>query len=192
MNVYDFDKTIYDGDSTAHFYLYCLKTQPKTWKWLPYQGFWAIPFAFGILEKTAFKQKFYRFFTAIDDMDAQVENFWQKHKKNLKGWYLATKKADDVIISASPAFLLKPILDQLEVAHLIASKVDKKSGKYDGLNCYGAEKVTRFYERYPHGVIHDFYSDSLSDSPLAEISQKAFLVKGNQLSPWPLKNKINS
>ena len=25
MNVYDFDKTIYDGDSTADFYLFSLK-----------------------------------------------------------------------------------------------------------------------------------------------------------------------
>lgn len=25
MNVYDFDKTIYDGDSTIDFYLYCVK-----------------------------------------------------------------------------------------------------------------------------------------------------------------------
>ena len=25
MNAYDFDKTIYDGDSTADFYIFCLK-----------------------------------------------------------------------------------------------------------------------------------------------------------------------
>lgn len=28
MNVYDFDKTIYAGDSTIDFYLFCLKRQP--------------------------------------------------------------------------------------------------------------------------------------------------------------------
>lgn len=29
MNVYDFDKTIYYGDSTADFYLFCLKRHKK-------------------------------------------------------------------------------------------------------------------------------------------------------------------
>ena len=29
MNVYDFDKTIYDGDSTADFYLYALGKHKK-------------------------------------------------------------------------------------------------------------------------------------------------------------------
>ena len=30
MNVYDFDKTIYDGDSTAAFIKYCIKRYKKT------------------------------------------------------------------------------------------------------------------------------------------------------------------
>ena len=29
MNVYDFDKTIYDGDSTADFYLFSLRRHKK-------------------------------------------------------------------------------------------------------------------------------------------------------------------
>ena len=29
MNVYDFDKTIYRGDSTMDFWRYCLKRYPK-------------------------------------------------------------------------------------------------------------------------------------------------------------------
>lgn len=29
MNVYDFDKTIYDGDSTIDFYFYCSKNIQK-------------------------------------------------------------------------------------------------------------------------------------------------------------------
>lgn len=29
MNIYDFDETIYDSDSTKDFYFYCLKKYPK-------------------------------------------------------------------------------------------------------------------------------------------------------------------
>ena len=187
MNVYDFDKTIYHGDSTAHFFIYCLKTQPSVWKWLPYQGICAIQFALKLMEKTAFKQRFYRFLTSVKDIDKTVENFWEIHKKNIKPFYFKTQKPDDVIISASPYFLLEPIINQLGISVLMASNVDKNTGKYTGINCHGKEKVRRFYEMYPNGVINQFYSDSLSDSPLAEIAQEAFLVKGFDILQWPKK-----
>ena len=32
MNVFDFDKTIYDGDCTVDFYMYCLKKYPVIYK----------------------------------------------------------------------------------------------------------------------------------------------------------------
>ena len=70
------------------------------------------------------------------------------------------------------------------VAPLIASKVDCKSGKYSGINCHGKEKVRRFYEIFENGKIEEFYSDSYSDTPLAEISEKAFIVKKNDISEW--------
>ena len=69
----------------------------------------------------------------------------------------------------------------------MASNVDKFTGKYDGVNCHGKEKVRRFYEVFPDGVIDCFYSDSLSDSPLAEISKQAVMVKNHELLPWPKK-----
>ena len=79
--------------------------------------------------------------------------------------------------------MLEGICQKLGVQKMMASKVDKKTGKYDGENCHGEEKVRRFYETYPDGVIDNFYSDSVSDSPLARISKQAFVIdkKGNVL-----------
>ena len=94
-----------------------------------------------------------------------------------------------MIISASPEFLLAPICRKLGIKHLIASKVDSKSGKYSGINCHGKEKVRRFCEKFKDGEVDEFYSDSLSDTPLAEISKKAFLVNGNKITEWKPKNK---
>ena len=97
------------------------------------------------------------------------------------------KKSDDVIISASPEFLLEPIIKKLDISTLIASRVDKHTGLYDGINCHGKEKVRRFYEVFPDGKIDEFYSDSYSDTPLAEIADKAYIVKGEELSEWIFK-----
>ena len=56
MNVFDFDKTIYDGDSTVDFFKYCLKKYPNTKKHLFHIAINGIKFGLKILEKTKFKE----------------------------------------------------------------------------------------------------------------------------------------
>ena len=92
-----------------------------------------------------------------------------------------------MIISASPEFTIQRFCHQLGIQQVIASVVDPQTGKYTGLNCHGAEKVRRFKERMTSGTVEEFYSDSLSDAPLAGLAEKAYLVKGNNRLPWPEK-----
>ena len=108
--------------------------------------------------------------------------FLGKNNNKIKEFYLKQKKDDDIIISASPEFLLKPICDELGV-NLIASNFDKKTGKLIGNNCYGDEKVCRLKEL---GIeqCDEFYSDSKSDEPMMKIAKKAFLVKKNVINNW--------
>ena len=138
--------------------------------------------------KTDFKQVMYRFLRYCDT-ERDVSDFWQKNESKIKAFYLKQQQPDDVIISASPVFLLTPICQKKGIRHLIASKVNPKTGVYSGINCHGDEKVRRFYEKFPNGVIDEFYSDSYSDTPLAELSKKAFLVDGESVSPWIFKKK---
>ena len=123
-------------------------------------------------------------FKYIDNIEELVELFTWRHVKNIKGWYLQQQKEDDVVISASPEFLIQSFCRKLNIQSIMASKVDIHTGKYDGLNCHGEEKVRRFYERYPNGIIDEFYSDSRSDTPLAKISKRAYLVNGDEREPW--------
>lgn len=183
MNVYDFDKTIYDGDSTADFIFFSIKRHPLILLNLPKTAAAFLMYAARFRTKTQFKEKMYGMFKYIPDIDSEVELFWETHKNGIKKWYLDQKRSDDLIISASPEFLLAPICDGLGV-RMMASRVNKKSGSYTGENCYGKEKVRRLYETVENPVIDEFYSDSLSDTPLAELAKKAFLVKGNDLSEW--------
>lgn len=184
MNVYDFDKTIYDGDSTVDFYFYSIKRQPNLLKFLPYQAWAFLKYLFGFITKTQFKEKFFKVFSGIENIDVYINDFWSKNKHKIKKWYKATHLNDDVVISASPEFLLEPICKELNIKKLIASKVDKKTGNYSGENCYGEEKPKRFYEVYPNEKINVFYSDSLSDTPLKEISKSAFIVQKENLIEW--------
>jgi len=183
LNVYDFDETIYKGDSTRDFYFYCLKKHKSILKFLPRQGFAFLKYMFGIIPKTKFKEQFYVFLTGIKDIDNEVKLFWETHLCNIKKWYYEQRRDDDLIISASPEFLLAPVSEKLGFA-LMASRVDKYTGKTDGENCYGEEKVRRFYEKHHGEKIENFYSDSLSDSPLAEISDKGIIVIGDDFVLW--------
>ncbi len=184
MNVFDFDETIYDGDSTRDFYFFCLKKYPRIALYWPFQLWHFLRFAAGFLRKTAFKERFYRFFRAVPDMEKAVTEFWDSHFCKIKKWYFAEKQPDDVIVSASPAFLLEIPLKKLGLNAPIASRVDMKTGKYTGENCYGEEKPPRFFEVHPEGKIESFFSDSLSDTPLSRLAEKSYIVKGETLIPW--------
>ena len=181
MNVYDFDKTIYPLDSTAQFYLWCLRRWPGAWLTLPCTG-WAF-FCLGLKlkPKTACKQIFYRFLRHVP-ADAP-ERFWQEHIGDVCPWYLAQRRPDDLVISASPEFLLAPAAARLGFA-LIASPVEQATGRYQGENCHGQEKVRRFREKYGDAPVEGFWSDSRSDAPMAALAAQAWLVTRDGMVPW--------
>lgn len=110
---------------------------------------------------------------------------WNVARYSRVGMLPARRDAqDDLIVSASPDFLLRPICEELGVS-LIATPMNPYTGKIHGLNCHDEEKVRRFRLEVPEGHIENFYSDSLSDSPLAKLADRAWLVKKGKLSPWP-------
>ena len=183
MNVYDFDKTIYDGDSTLDFYIFSIKKNLLLLRYFPKQFSGIILYYLKVINKERYKEFFFSFLNGIKNIDDEIKKFWEKNEKKIKNWYLNQKNEKDVVISASPEWLLKPITDKLEI-NLIATKVDKRIGKFNSLNCYGNEKVKRFKEKFPNGEIENFYSDHYSDTPMFLISKNAWIVKGEKIEKW--------
>ncbi len=183
MNVYDFDKTIYLRDSSVDFYVYNLKKDWTILRFFPRQAVAMIRYKLKQIPKTQMKQVFYTYMKTIPNMDERVKGFWEDYRHYINAYYLDQKKTNDVIISASPTFLLQPLIDEWG-CNLIASTVDPKTG-HTGENCWGPEKVRRFSKRYDLNQIDEFYSDSLSDAPLAHHAKKAYLVTGTKIETWP-------
>ena len=187
MNAYDFDKTIFYPDSSACFFRYCLKKHPwPVMRVLPVSVGLFVRYRKKQLGARELKQQLFSFLGELNDAEELVASFWEENFSRIGAWYLKQKREDDVIISASPAFLLEPVCKRLGV-ELIATEMDIRSGQINGANCHDVEKPRRFYERHPGARPEAFYSDSLSDSPMAEISEEAYLVKKHRLSPWPGK-----
>jgi len=181
LYLYDFDGTIYDGDSSADFFKFCYKKG-----YIPLSHILKLPIKFlqyktKYITITYFKEFLFSFFKNIDNVEELVLEFWELHKKNIKEFYLNKDRRHDIIISASPEFLLKPICDELKVKALIASDVNPKTGKFNKPNCRGVEKVKRLGIKYPNARIIEMYSDSFHDWPLLELAEKSYMVKKNEI-----------
>ena len=183
MNVYDFDNTILRGDSSARFFAWCLLRTPRMWLDLPAQALNGLLFLIGLKPKQDFKERMFAYLQWID-LERALPAFWQENLPRIKDWYRAAHRADDVVISASPEFLIRPACDSLNIAHALGSPVDPHTGRFHGPNCHGPEKVRRFRALWPEAVIENFYSDSHSDDPMAAIAQHAWLVRGDEMLPW--------
>ena len=190
MNVYDFDETIFHPDSSFSFFCFCARHNTlAVSKCIPSAVVQFFRYLIhGKSDARQLKEALFSFLNRIDNVEYYVQRFWEEHAGQIAPWYLAQKKPDDLIISASPDFLLRPIVQELGV-NLIATRMNPYTGKITGKNCHDHEKARRLLELYPNVIVDEFYSDSRCDDPLAELAAKAYLVRGNERIPWPDRNK---
>lgn len=188
MNVYDFDGTVRRGDTSADFYFFALRRHPSMILDIPRIGWNALLWKLGRRTLLQFKEVFFSFLRRLPDTDAEVEAFRRKNEGCIDRWYLEQVREDDVIITASPEFLVAPLCRELTGVTVIGTEVDKKTGKFLGPNCKGEEKVVRMRRRFGDAStaqIENFYSDSYSDTPLALLAHEAFIVSRDcRRSPW--------
>ena len=186
MNVYDFDGTIFPGDCAIGFCIWCMNRHPRLYfTFLPKAVVNLILRKTGKMSETLMQRKFFGYLTLIDDFDEQIERYWDKNEKKISSWYLAQKRTDDLIISASPSCIIEPIAKRLGV-NFIATEFDREYGVFIDNMMYAKEKA-RYMIDHGFPVIENFYSDSLADTPLALCAEKAHLVTDNASTviDWP-------
>ena len=186
MNVYDFDGTIYPSDCSIGFCIWCMNRHPRLWFTFFPKALWNLILRkSGKITEAEMQRKFFGYLTLVDDFEVQIERYWDKNEKKIAPWYLAQKKPDDLIISASPTCIIEPIAGRLGVNYM-ATEFDREYGVYLNNMMYAKEKAKYMID---HGFpkIDHFYSDSLADTPLALCAEKAHLVSGKAsiVSDWP-------
>lgn len=184
MNVYDFDNTIYDGESLFDFYLFCLKKDFKFIKYLKAAVVNLIKYKMCIITidklMVLCSKYVYDFLTDIGDMDGAVKEFWDKNENKIKPWYFDYKKEDDIIVSANFNIFLEEILNRIGVHNYISSEVDPINKEVTQL-CFRSNKVALYRKKYKDAKIDNFFTDSKNDMPMINISDNAYLVKDNKL-----------
>ena len=186
MNVYDFDNTIYDGESCFDLFLFYLRKNPGLLRLLPQviNGFGK--YKKGQVTAEAFLQTYAPLveekLREIEDIEADMRAFWDTHEKRIKPMYASLRQADDWIITAAPDFSMREVCRRLGVTHCLSSRIELPSCKITHFNLR-ANKVRAFLEACPDGHIDKFYTDSpQNDAPLIEMAQSAFVVRGNRIT----------
>ena len=180
IDVYDFDGTIYDGDSTADFVLFCLRRHPDMLRSLPRIAGAALRLAAKQINLTQFKSVLFGEMVKRFDIEAEAEAFWNDMKTRIKlgPWFFETPRDLPIVIaSASPEFELRHAAKILGVKTLIGTKCDVKTGQLIGLNCKGAQKIERIREVIGEYEVRAMYTDDAkADGPLLAIAQERYIV----------------
>jgi len=137
------------------------------------------------IDITEMKKYFYCYLKGIDDIDKELEVFWDKYIIDVNSFYLENAKEDDVVVTASAYFMVEGACKRLGIKHLIASKVDKYTGEVLDLNCSCKRKPIEFEKAgFSLKDINEFYSDSHKDDPMASYAKKPYFVVNGIPRTW--------
>lgn len=188
MNVFDFDNTIYDGESAVDFFMYYLKKDKSLIKDIPQLIIAIIKYKAGKISieeaLNKYGKKVTEYYLKMTSggtvISEDCEDFWNTHIHKIKPFYNEIKQDDDIIISCSPEFSLKVICRRLGIKNYIGTEFNEKTGEFTRL-CFRENKVKAFLSQYPDSQIENFYTDSMNDKPLMDISKNVYLVKGGKI-----------
>ena len=184
MNIYDFDGTIYNGDSCRDIVIYGLKKYPSlTIQSLKKAKKLKKDYDKGMIPFERVKEELLSFIFKINNYPKFINDFTEKYMKKIKPFYLSRRTENDIIISASYDLWINSFARRLGIKYVIATRVDAE-GKILGKNCKGEEKVNRIRNIFPNATISCAYSDSAVDIPFLEMANTAYVVEGNKLTTY--------
>lgn len=178
MNAYDFDGTIYNGDSGVDFVKFAFSKKPfLVFGHLLKCINTVVKYKLGKVDFQTAKSKVFSFVGKIENLEEMTEMFAKKNKHKIKKYYFTNRKDDDIVISASLDFYLLPLCKEIGLNNVMCTKYDIKNGVIIGANCKGPEKVRRFEEVYgKDAIIENAYGDSNGDIQLLNRAQNGFMI----------------
>lgn len=198
LSLYDFDGTIYNGDSLIDFWKYTVNKKMLGLIFVPYQFFNAVLYIMRLISAESLKKNLLIQVLLFDNdgLRKHIESFWKVHEVKINPWVRDFLKEDKrnklttICISASPSFILRPISELLSFDVLIATDFLIENGKQTNRlftpNCKSKEKVARLKNWAENTgktfVVEKVYTDSEDDAPLYCMAKQSYWVKNGVLS----------
>ncbi len=180
MNVFDFDNTLYRGESSVDLALYMIKNNKKIILYLPKIFYNLLKYKLCIVDKcktvAAINDFMKNALSGREELLGAVEGFWAEHRKKLNRHMLKRIRSGDVIITAGPDFLIKGIANELHTRNLLCSIIDTDKMEVRYLNI-GSNKSKYYKKKFGDQKIDCFYTDSYNDRALMELAEKVYIVR---------------
>ena len=185
MNVYDFDNTIYNGESCFDLFLFYIRKNPGLLRLLPKVLHAFAKYKRGKVTAEAFLREnaalVERELRKIPDIEADMRAFWDRHMRKIKPFYAEMRREDDWIVTAAPDFSMREVCRRLGVRNCVSSRVDPATCRIEHFNLR-ERKIEAFRAACPDARIDAFYTDSpANDAPMIDLARHAFVVRGNRI-----------
>ena len=193
LSVYDFDKTIYNGETLNDFYRFYLIKKPWKIYTVIFQLWYFLLYVLKIINLEKLKENFLRFLNGENtgELKKLIREFWEKKESKINLWVkdeiLKNKKETEILvaISASPTFLIIDRLRLMGFDVVIGTDFLFESTKFHShitsKNCKNYEKVKRLDKWAEDNNIQydivNFYSDSIADKPLFDLAEHKYWIK---------------
>ena len=184
MNIFDFDNTLYHGESSVDMALFLIKSNKKVILHLPSIFSSLLLYKLCIASREQLESTINNFLkTAIkdkDELERLVEKFWEQYQYRLDKRLLKLVRNDDIIISAGPTLLISKIKNCLNTDNIIGTEIDGDEKKVTYFN-FGSNKVKRFRKLYKNAKVNCFFTDSYNDQAMMDIAEKVYIVNKGRL-----------
>ena len=193
LSVYDFDKTIYNGETLNDFYRFYLIKKPWKIYTVIFQLWYFLLYVLKIINLEKLKENFLRFLNGENtgELKKLIRELWEKKESKINLWVkdeiLKNKKETEILvaISASPTFLIIDRLRLMGFDVVIGTDFLFESTKFHShitsKNCKNYEKVKRLDKWAEDNNIQydivNFYSDSIADKPLFDLAEHKYWIK---------------
>lgn len=184
MNVYDFDNTLYDGESGIDMFFFYLKRRPSLIRYAPAAFAGVVRYKLHQIDLDSVLERYAKivegFLDGIEDYQADARTFWDTHEHRIRDFYKPLQRPDDLIISASPEQSLEEICGRMGIRYWIGTRINEETSRLEFI-CFRENKVKAFKERYPGQRIENFYTDSMNDKPLMDLADHVFFMRKGKL-----------
>lgn len=190
IDVFDFDGTIYDGDSTVDFLRFAFSRRPLLLLCaVPPVVLSGLSAAAGRFSLTRFKSALFSALAGRLDLREEGRRFWESERTRarLGAWFLERPRALPVVIaSASPDFELEPAAELLGADLLVCTRCDPDTGRLIGENCKSGEKIRRIGEALGEYAVRAMYTDDAkADAPLLRLAKERYIVRHGRAERLP-------
>ena len=187
LAVFDFDGTLYKGDSFVDFCaFYYLKKPWRLWFFFIQLGgflFWKL----GLLSSSQFKSLFiqYLFWDSEMEIKRMSQLFWERPRNFneivIERLVFYQKEGYTILIaSASPKLLIEIACLKLNVKHVVGTELIPYKKRHVVIkNCRGPEKLIQVKRAFPEHHLAVAYSDNKDDLELLHQAEQGFFVLGD-------------